>query len=136
MLLKKTLEEMDISYGIIDGTLSDKNKRFEIQSRYIDGEISVLIINVTTTLDLPSDYCIFYELCDAGTVTQFIGRCIRGLDSSELDVHFILTKDTYEIKYFYNSIWKKSKYLQDTLGKDNIVMNEIKKLVDNNMWQS
>lgn len=136
MLLKKTLEEMDISYGIIDGTLSDKNKRFEIQSRYIDGEISVLIINVTTTLDLPSDYCIFYELCDAGTVTQFIGRCIRGLDSSELDVHFILTKDTYEIKYFYNSIWKKSKYLQDTLGKDNIVMNEIKKLVDNKMCQS
>ena len=129
-MLKEVFDNLDVSCEIIDGTLSDKKKRSEVQKRYMDGEISILIINITTTLDLPSQYCVFYELCDAGTITQFIGRCIRGLGDTELDVHFILTDDTYEIDYFYNSIWKKSVYIQECLNKDDRLMKAIKKQVD------
>lgn len=129
-ILKSEFDALGISCEIIDGSLSDKKRREEVQKMYLDGEISVLIINITTTLDLPSQYCVFYELCDAGTITQFIGRCIRGVADTELDVHFILTDDTYEIDYFYNSIWKKSLYLQKCLNKDGRLMNAIKKQVD------
>lgn len=129
-LLRDELIRNGVSVEIIDGTLSNKKERDIVQSRYLNGEISVLIINITTTLDLPSSYCIFYELCDAGTVTQFIGRCIRGLADSDLTVYFMLVADTYEIDYFYNSIYRKSVYLQKILGKDDRLMNAIKKQID------
>ena len=129
-MLLQEFNKRGISCDIIDGTLSDKRKRASIQKKYVDGEISVLITNITTTLDLPSSYCVMYELCDAGTITQFVGRCVRGLADSELDVHFILVDDTYEMDYFYNSIWKKSVYLQECLNKDGRLMTAIKKQVD------
>lgn len=130
LLLKEVLTANGIDCEIIDGTISDKRRRAEVQSKFVNGDISVLIINITTTLDLPSNYCIFYELCDAGTVTQFIGRCVRGLGDSELDVHFILVDETYEIDYFYNNLYKKSTYLQKCLGKDNRLMQSIKRQID------
>ena len=133
LLLKKELESAGLIVEIIDGSLSDKKQRAKVQNDYHDGLINVLIINITTTLDLPSQYCVFYELCDAGTITQFIGRCVRGFADSDLTVHFILTKDTYEIDYFYNSIWKKSKYLQECLNKDGTLMKEIRKQIDKEM---
>lgn len=130
-MLKEALTARGVRCEIIDGTLSKKHERAQIQKRYLDGGLSVLIINVTTALDLPSSYCVFYELCDAGTTMQFIGRCVRGLADSELDVHFILVDGTYEIDYFYNSIYRKSTYLQQVLGKDGRLMKSIKAQVDN-----
>lgn len=132
-LLLDELSKNGIDAEVIDGTISDKRKREEVKNRYLVGEIPVLIINVTTTLDLPSSYCIFYELCDAGTVNQFVGRCVRGLADTELDVHFILVDGTCEIEYFYNNLYKKSVYLQQALGKDGRLMHAIKKQVDNNV---
>lgn len=129
-LLRDELLNHGISVEVIDGTLSNKKERRLIQQRYLDGEISVLIVNITTTLDLPSSYCIFYELCDAGTMIQFIGRCVRGLEDSNLTVYYMIVDGTYEVEYFYNCVYKKSKYLQGILGKDEKLMSAIKKQID------
>lgn len=129
-LLLNTLTANGIACDVIDGTVSDKKRRQYTIDKYNSGELSVLILNITTTLDLPSDYCIFYELCDAGTILQFIGRCVRGIADSELDVHFILANNTYEITYFYNSIYRKSLYIQQILGKDDRLMKAIRSQVD------
>ena len=128
-LLKKVLEEHGIESEIIDGSLSNRKMRDEIQRAYLTGEVSVLIVNITTTLDLPSNYCVLYELCDAGTMLQFIGRCVRGLGDSDLAVHFILVKDTYEIDYFYDNLYVKSKYLQQALGKDGRLVETLRRQV-------
>lgn len=132
VLLRDKLIEHGISVEVIDGSISSKKDRKAVQQRYLDGEISVLIINITTTLDLPSSYCIFYELCDAGTMIQFVGRCIRGLEGSDLTVYYMIVDGTYEVEYFYNCVYKKSKYLQDILGKDKTLMSAIKKQIDKN----
>lgn len=130
--LHETLTSRGFNVGVVDGTVSKKKgmNRNTTLDKYLMGEYDILLINITTSLDIPSNYCVFYELCDAGTTVQFIGRCIRGLADCDVVVHFFITLDTYEVEYFYENLYKKSSYLQATLGKDETVMKTVKQSLD------
>lgn len=47
-----------------------------------------------------------------------IGRAHRGLSPKDLEILFLLTRDTEEIKYFLKYIYYRSEMIQNTLGID------------------
>ena len=54
-----------------------------------------------------------------------IGRAVRGLKPKELDVYFIITKDTNEENYFINNIFAKCQLIRDILGKENSAVDNV-----------
>ena len=115
--VKAALETEDLVVDIMDGThTATQKKKDVVQKKFLNRELDVLITNVTTGKDLPCDYIIFYEL--TFDYKQMIGRGERGLQGVDLDVHFILTDSTYEMRFFYTNVYQRGILLEQLCGKD------------------
>lgn len=115
--LRELLEKEGYSCAIMDGsnTVTQKAKD-TVHQAFLAGEYDVLITNITTGKDLPCDFIIFYEL--TFDYKQMIGRGERGLSGVGLDVHFIITDTTYEMRFFYVNVYQRGILLEKLCAKD------------------
>lgn len=79
-------------------------------------EVDVLITSVSESLNIDADTVIFYEFTTK--IKQVMGRAHRGLYGKELELVFIVTKDTAEVEFFDKYIYRRSITLQRLLQKD------------------
>lgn len=123
--VKKNLNETDINYEIIQGE-TPTWKRAQIMDKFNDKEdtsIDVVLLSITTAVDLDCDFVIFYEF--TVDVEQMIGRSHRGLSNKEVDVYFLITKGTGEVDYFINNILARCETITRILGKENNAIKQI-----------
>ena len=99
------------------------NERSLIEEKFARGEYDVVLTSITTAIDLDCEYVAFYEF--TVMVSQMIGRAHRGLKPKDLDIFFIITKDTNEVDYFINNIYEKCQIVKNILGKDNDAVNDV-----------
>ena len=118
----KNLDKTDIRYACINGGTS-MEVRSKIEESFATGSYDVILTSVTTAIDLDCEYVVFYEF--TVLVNQMIGRAVRGLKPKELDVYFIITKDTNEENYFINNIFAKCQLIRDILGKENSAVDNV-----------
>lgn len=116
------LDNTNIRYACINGGTA-LNKRSEIEQQFAKHEYDVILTSITTAIDLDCDYVTFYEF--TVLVNQMIGRAHRGLKPKELDVYFIITKDTNEEDYFINNIAAKCELVRQILGKGNSAVEAV-----------
>lgn len=115
--LKSALSESGFIVDILDGSNTSTQKAKEIvHRRFLDGELDVLITNITMGKDLPCDYIVFYEL--TFDYKQMIGRGERGLSGTDLDIVFIITDSLYEMRYFYVNVYQRGILLETLCAKD------------------
>lgn len=118
----ENLDKTDIRYACINGGTS-MEVRSKIEESFATGSYDVILTSVTTAIDLDCEYVVFYEF--TVLVNQMIGRAVRGLKPKELDVYFIITKDTNEENYFINNIFAKCQLIRDILGKENSAVDNV-----------
>lgn len=126
-MLRTYLAERGFKVAVIDGTLTKKSDRPLIQQAFSNNEYDVLITNITTGLDLQCDFVLFWEL--TLDFKQMIGRGERGIKGNNLEIVFILTKDTVEISYFEKNVYRRSLLLKEMCSKDNDELESILKQV-------
>lgn len=115
--------------GRLDGTL----KRLEsskVQEGFNSGDYDVLVSNITEGRDLSCDYIVFYE--QTVNFKQFIGRGERGIQGKDLDIVFILIKDSYDLQFFYKNVYKRGLVLETLCGKNIKELRDIKKQIEKN----
>ena len=126
-LVQRALQEALTNYGvrsiIINGRITDRAERTKLCERYRSGEFDVVITNITEAIDLTSDYVVFYEY--TSHVKQVIGRAERTLESKELPIYVLITKETDEFDYFYRNVYSKCQIVEDILGMN---LSEITKI--------
>lgn len=105
-----------ISFVSLTGRITKQEERKKMLERFGNREIDVLITSVSESLNIDADVVIFYEFTTK--IKQVMGRAHRGLTGKELELIFILTKDTAEIDFFQKYIYKRSLTLQRILRKD------------------
>ena len=118
----ENLDKTGIRYACINGGTS-MDLRSKIEESFAAGSYDVILTSVTTAIDLDCEYVVFYEF--TVLVNQMIGRAVRGLKPKELDVYFIITKDTNEVNYFINNIFSKCQIIRDILGKENSAVDSV-----------
>lgn len=114
--LEKNIKEAGFSFVSLHGKITNRKERTNILEKFNNNECNILITSITTALDISADTIIFYEFTTA--VKQMIGRPHRGLAPKNLNIYFILTRDTAEIFYFSKYIYYRSLDIQYLLGKD------------------
>lgn len=111
------LTELGFKTAILDGSITTtQQKKTKVHQQFLDGELDVLITNITTGKDLPCDYIAFYEL--TFDYKQMIGRGERGLVGKDLEVLFFLTDSIYETRFFYTKVYQRGVLLEKLCGKD------------------
>ena len=110
------LEKVGISFVSLHGKILDQKERKNILDKFNSHEVNVLVTSVSESLNIDSDVVIFYEFTTK--LKQVMGRAHRGLMGKELELVFILTKDTEEISYFMKYIYERSLTMQKILRKD------------------
>lgn len=119
------LKELGIRVAILDGRHTNTSRKKDaMQMAFNSGEYDVIITNLTTGKDLPCDYICFYE--QTFDYKQMLGRGERGLAGVNLDIIFILCKDTYELDFFYENVYQRGLLLETLCGKD---LSELKQAV-------
>lgn len=113
---------------LLDGSVK-KSAKDVIVADFNNDRYDVLVSNLTEGRDMPCDYIVFYEM--TSLFKQFIGRGERGLKGRDLEIDFILMADSYEIKFFYNHIYKVSILLSKLCGKDTAEISVIEKQLSN-----
>lgn len=113
--VEEQLKGTDIRYATING-LTPMSARKTIMDNFAKNEYDVILISVTTSVDLDCDYIFFYEF--TADVKQVIGRGERGLIPKTLNLYFLFTLQTAEIDYFNEKIFKRSVMIQEILGRD------------------
>lgn len=111
------LEDTGIRTAYINGFTTAKSRADIMHHFNILQDIDVVITSVTTAIDLDCDYVIFYEF--TSLVEQMIGRAVRGLNSKEIVVYFVITQVKEEIEYFLNNIYSNSLLVKQILDKQN-----------------
>lgn len=110
------LDKYGITYRCINGKTSASEREQILNEFNNEKSIDVIITSVTEALDLDCDYVIFYEF--TVDIKQMIGRAQRGFEDKELFVFYMLTKNTREVDYFYNNIFKRCELAAYVLSKD------------------
>ncbi len=110
------LKRNHVAFQSIHGKVTKAKERKQILDNFNSGKITVLLTSLTTSLDIDADTVIMYEFTTY--VKQMIGRAHRGLSPKDLEILFLLTRDTEEIKYFLKYIYYRSEMIQNTLGID------------------
>lgn len=110
------LKQNNISFQSIHGKVTKASERKTILDNFNSGKIKVLLTSLTTSLDITADTVIMYEFTTY--VKQMIGRAHRGLSPKDLEIIFILTRDSAELKYFLKYIYYRSELIQNTIGID------------------
>lgn len=119
------LNETNIRYRVIQGE-TPTWERAEIMKSFNnnnDDSIDVVLLSVTSAIDLDCNFVIFYEF--TVDVEQMIGRSHRGLHNKEVDVYFLITKGTKEVDYFINNILNRCEIIANILGKENNAIKQI-----------
>jgi superfamily II DNA or RNA helicase len=120
----------DIRVKRLDGTCSNSVKK-EIQEEFNTGGLDVLVCNLLEGVDLPCDYIIFYEMTVLSK--QFIGRGERGLEGKDLDIYFIVMRNTHDVDFFFKNIYKRAIILEQLCKKDVAEIKEISRQLENNL---
>lgn len=105
-----------ISFVSLHGKIIKRDERQDILDTFSERRADVLLTSVAESLNIDSDVVIFYEFTTK--IKQVMGRAHRGLEGKELELVFILTKDTDEVEYFMKYIYHRSLTIQKLLGKD------------------
>lgn len=116
------LQAAGIRFASING-LTPMSSRKGIMDAFANDEYDVVLISVTTSIDLNCDYIFFYEF--TSDVKQVIGRGERGLVPKTLNVYFLFTLHTGEIDYFDKNIFRRSIIIQNILQRDYSELIEI-----------
>jgi superfamily II DNA or RNA helicase len=127
-MLLEGLQGEGFAVGVIDGSLTKRRERPAIQREFAEGKYDVVITNITTGLDMQCDFILFWEM--TLDFKQMIGRGERGLSGTNMDIVFILAKDTVELEYFKENVYSRSLLLRDLLGKDNAELETIMKAIE------
>lgn len=106
----------NISYVSLHGKITKMSDRQKSLDKFSQGKVDVLITSVAESLNIDADVVIFYEFTTK--LKQVMGRAHRGLEEKELELIFIITKDTDEVDYFMEYIYKRSLSIQNLLRKD------------------
>lgn len=110
------LNDAGIHYDCINGYTKAEERARIMDEFNVNKSLDVVITSVTTAIDLDCDYVVFYEFTPM--IKQMIGRAHRGLSDKELDVIFVLTKDTCELDYFAEHVIANSMLARDILHKN------------------
>ncbi len=132
--VEKYLHNNNISFQSIHGKVTNTGDRKLILNKFNTGEVPILLTSLTTSLDIDADTVIMYEFTTY--VKQMIGRAHRGLVPKDLEIIFILTRDTVELDYFMRYIYYRSELIQDTLGIDYSEFIELGKKIEKEMLES
>ncbi len=114
--IEEHFTEAGISFVSLTGRVTKQDIRQDILHRFANGEVDVLITSVSESLNIDADCVIFYEFTTR--IKQVMGRAHRGLEGKELELVFIVTKDTAEVDFFMKYIYQRSMTLQRLLKKD------------------
>lgn len=118
--VREWIEEHFIDAGItfesLTGRVTKRDERQRMLDRFARRDCDVLITSVSESLNIDADVVVFYEFTTQ--LKQVMGRAHRGLTGKELELIFILTKDTAEVDYFLKYIYRRSLTLQRLLRKD------------------
>lgn len=114
--IEKHLEESGISFVSLHGKITDRSQREAILKTFSSRQADVLITSVAESLNIDSDVVVFYEFTTK--LKQVMGRAHRGLEGKELELVFIVTRDSAETEFFYTYIYQRSLTLQRLLRKD------------------
>ena len=124
--LFEELQKAGIRVACVYGKTTLKERK-EIQKKFENGELDVIITSVTTSLDLECDYIIFYEF--TVDVYQMIGRADRGLKNKRLDIFFIITAKTGEADYFLNNIYERSLLIRKVFRMEPNIVEKLRQLL-------
>ncbi len=117
------LRELGIRAFVVNGDVDNKRVRQQVIELFHHGEIDLIITNLTMSLNLACDYLVFWQFTNRSV--QMLGRCVRGFMIKDLDIYIIVTKDTIEIEQYQENVYKRCKWLQESLGKDVETFKEI-----------
>lgn len=124
--LFEELQKAGIRVACVYGKTTLKERK-EIQKKFENGELDVIITSVTTSLDLECDYIIFYEF--TVDIYQMIGRADRGLKNKRLDIFFIITAKTGEADYFLNNIYERSLLIRRVFRMEPNIVEKLRQLL-------
>lgn len=110
------LETSGISFVSLHGKVLKMEDRKDILACFADGDVQVLVTSVAESLNIDSDVVVFYEFTTK--LKQVMGRAHRGLSGKELDLVFVLTRNTAEVDYFMKYVYDRSLTIQRLLRKD------------------
>ncbi len=102
--LMERMKQYNIPCAMINGDTKLKDQT-KILEEFSQDKYKVLFTNKTTSLDIECDIVIFYELVIE--VQQFVGRSARGIEAKRKDVYFLVTEDTFEEDYFWDTIYNR-----------------------------
>lgn len=99
---------------ILNGKNTDE-ERYEIQTKFNNGEYDVIITNIQKSLNLNGgDVCIFYScLTNPSRLQQVQGRIDRNVDNRTKTFILLLYKGTDEHKFFMNTVRQRAKDARD-----------------------
>ncbi|GHU56723.1 hypothetical protein AGMMS49975_20590 [Clostridia bacterium] len=108
------LDEVGVKYGCIHGD-TPQGERDRVQKEFQDGLLDVVIISVTTSINLDCDYIVFYQY--TLEIKQILGRGERGLNPKLLELYFIFTRKTKHAMHFLETVYKLSREVRCWIGK-------------------
>jgi superfamily II DNA or RNA helicase len=109
------LKEANIHFGCIHGMTTQK-ERDEVQKNFQNGLLDIVVISVTTSINLDCDYIYFYQY--TLEIKQILGRGERGLVPKVMDLYFLFTRHTFDAEYFLNTVYKQSHLVRSWIGKE------------------
>lgn len=109
-------KDAGITFESLTGRVTKREERQRMLDAFAQREVDVLITSVSESLNIDADVVIFYEFTTR--IKQVMGRAHRGLEGKELELLFLITKDTAEVEYFNKYIYRRSITLQRLLRKD------------------
>jgi superfamily II DNA or RNA helicase len=122
------LRSMGIRAFVVNGDTENKKIRQQVIELFHHGEIDIIITNLTMSLNLACDYLIFWQFTNRSV--QMLGRCVRGFMIKDLEIYIILTKDTVEVEQYQENVYKRCKWLEESLGKDVETFREISRAIE------
>lgn len=114
--VEKHLEMHNISFVSLHGKVTKMEERRRVLEDFKSRRVDVLVTSVSESLNIDADVVIFYEFTTK--LKQVMGRAHRGLDAKELELVFLITKDTMEVDFFMKYIYERSLTIQRILRKD------------------
>jgi len=121
-MLNSMLLEQGIKSYVVNGETKNKRVRSVVLSEFKDNKIDVLITDLTTSLNMESDFLIFWE--NTNRAIQMLGRCERGFLPKDLYIYYILTRRTVELLQFRKNVYRRCKWLREALDKDKSIFEE------------
>lgn len=109
------LEDAGMKFGCIHGETLQKD-RDRIQKEFQEDLLDLVIISVTTSINLDCDYVYFYQY--TLEIKQILGRGERGLKPKVMDLYFLFTRKTQDATFFLNTVYKLSHQVRSWIGKE------------------